>query len=187
MGQQIGKASFEDDAVPFLNLPGPAVHAVWAQFHLSAESWGLQITGFLETCAPLGPFLGLEPPAMQQRAEGLFALLDTDANGIVDALEFLATLAMLSALEPADKVTTTQHPPTAACVGPVPANERNKHAMANLLRCIATLHRVSHTGRSRGFRFFLGTGGEASRLSGLYRGVAFHVDDAIFSRSTFCR
>ena len=58
----------------------------------------------LRATAKRDPFLGLEPTAMQQRAEGLFALLDTDANGIVDALEFLATLAMLSALEPADKV-----------------------------------------------------------------------------------
>jgi len=104
MGQQIGKACFEEDAVPFLNLPGPAVHAVWSQFNLSAESWGLQIVSFLETTAPLGAFLGLEPAAMQERAEKLFELLDTDGNGIVDALEFLATLAMLSALEPADKV-----------------------------------------------------------------------------------
>ena len=110
MGQQIGKASFEEDAAPFLNLPGPAVHAVWSQFNLSAESWGLRIVSFLETTAPLGPFLGLEPAAMQERAEKLFELLDTDGNGIVDALEFLATLAMLSALEPADKVIATQHP-----------------------------------------------------------------------------
>ena len=92
MGQRIGKASFEEDAKPFLNLPAHAINSVWTTFNLSAEGWGLRLVDFVGVCAPLGNVLGLDDPAMQLKAEAMFALLDTDGNGIVDALEFMATL-----------------------------------------------------------------------------------------------
>jgi WD40 repeat protein len=104
MGQKIGKASFEEDAKPFLNLPAPAINAVWTKFNLSAEAWGLRTPGFTNICKPLAPFMSLDEAIMDEKALALFKLLDTDMNDIVDALEFMATLAMVSAMEPADKV-----------------------------------------------------------------------------------
>jgi Ca2+-binding EF-hand superfamily protein len=104
MGQQIGKASFEEDAKPFLNLPAPAINAVWTAFNLAAESWGLRASSFVNICRPLAPFLSFDDPTMQIKAHSLFTLLDTDINGVVDALEFMCCLAMVSAMEPADKI-----------------------------------------------------------------------------------
>jgi len=104
MGQKIGKASFEEDAKPFCNLPAPAINAVWTAFNLSAEAWGLREAAFLEVCAPLAPHMGLDPAALQEKAAALFILLDDDVNGVVDALEFMATLAMMSAMEVSDKL-----------------------------------------------------------------------------------
>ena len=104
MGQKIGKASFEDDAKPFLNLPAPAINAVWTKFNLSAEAWGLREAGFTNICKPLAPYLGVDDALIGEKAVALFKLLDTDTNDIVDALEFMSTLAMVSAMEPSDKV-----------------------------------------------------------------------------------
>ena len=104
MGQKIGKASFEEDAKPFLNLPAPAINAVWTKFNLSAEAWGLRTAGFTNICKPLAPFMGVDEAIMDEKALALFKLLDTDMNDVVDALEFMATLSMVSAMEPADKV-----------------------------------------------------------------------------------
>jgi hypothetical protein len=104
MGQQIGKASFEEDVKPFLNLSAPAINAVWTAFNLSAEAWGLRASSFVNICRPLAPFLGFDDPTLQIKAAALFTLLDTDLNGVVDALEFMGCLAMVSAMEPADKI-----------------------------------------------------------------------------------
>jgi WD40 repeat protein/Ca2+-binding EF-hand superfamily protein len=104
MGQKLGKASFDDAIIPFLNLPAPAINAVWTAFNLTAEGWGLRLDVFSGISKPLATFLGADDPTMQTYSKNLFELLDTDMNGVVDALEFICTLAMLSAMEPRDKV-----------------------------------------------------------------------------------
>jgi Ca2+-binding EF-hand superfamily protein len=104
MGQKVGKASFDDAAAPFLNLPAPAVSRLWRSFNLSAETWGLSVAPFVSICAELAKDLGLTDLEMRAKSEALFALLDTDNNGIIDALEFMSLIAMVSAMEPADKV-----------------------------------------------------------------------------------
>mmetsp|Transcript_8960 Transcript_8960/g.10754 ORF Transcript_8960/g.10754 Transcript_8960/m.10754 type:complete len:2660 (-) Transcript_8960:39-8018(-) len=104
MGQKLGKASFEDAIIPFLNLPAPAINAVWTAFNLTAEGWGLRLDVFAGISKTLASFLGADDPTMQTLSKNLFELLDTDMNGVVDALEFVCTLAMISAMEPRDKV-----------------------------------------------------------------------------------
>lgn len=104
MGQQIGKATFDEAARPFANLSASALNALWTQFNLSAEAWGLRLPAFTALCLPLAPFLGADPPTAAKLGAALFTLLDTDVNGLVDALEFLSALAMISAMEPTDKV-----------------------------------------------------------------------------------
>jgi hypothetical protein len=106
MGQKLGKASFDEAIIPFLNLPAPAINAVWTTFNLTAEGWGLRLDVFAGISKPLAPFLNADDPTMQTYSKKLFDLMDTDMNGIVDALEYICTLAMLSAMEPRDKVRT---------------------------------------------------------------------------------
>lgn len=104
MGQKLGKASFDEAIIPFLNLPAPAINALWTAFNLTAEGWGLRLDVFATITKPLSTFLNADDPTMQTYCKQLFDLMDTDMNGIVDALEYICTLAMLSAMEPRDKV-----------------------------------------------------------------------------------
>ena len=106
MGQKHGKAIFYDSAGPFLNLSHASLIALWNAYHDIAEGFGLSSTEFREICAELTYELGYDNDehAMDRASDALFHSLDTDKNGLVDALEFLTAIGVASTLVDKDKL-----------------------------------------------------------------------------------
>ena len=95
MGQTQGKASLQDAVLPFINLTDDAIGAAWQKFNIIADNWGLTEGQFVQICCAVAGELDKSPESVQPLARTFFGVLDTDANGSVDALEALATLCMV--------------------------------------------------------------------------------------------
>ena len=109
MGQQIGKVELVPDAVPFTNLSSEGVLALWTAFLDIAEQFGIDLETFTDICAVVRK--ELSPPGGELSDENfntlcsaVFKALDTDENDLVDALEFLATFALISSMSFREKV-----------------------------------------------------------------------------------
>ncbi|CAN0078457.1 unnamed protein product, partial [Discosporangium mesarthrocarpum] len=103
MGQKVGKADFQEDAKPFVNLPGDAIRAIWQEFNLYADSWGIDADFCKQLCGAVTKCLGME--RNDKAAEALFQALDTDKNGLVDGLEFISSIGLVSGMTAMEKVT----------------------------------------------------------------------------------
>ncbi|GMH72372.1 hypothetical protein TrRE_jg9544, partial [Triparma retinervis] len=102
MGVVLGKASFDASVKPFVNLSSGAVRKLWQSFMLNADGWGVNPSLFLAIAESLKDDLPIENLA--EAASALFKTMDTDTNDIVDGLELLATLSMISSMSPIEKM-----------------------------------------------------------------------------------
>ena len=107
MGQKIGKAAFDSAAKPFINLRKAALYKLWEAFNDVADGFGLTRTEFKEIMESLELELMLSQQEMAELSFALFECLDTDKNELVDAMEFLGTLAICSSMDIPDKVSFT--------------------------------------------------------------------------------
>lgn len=98
MGQRIGKAAFNEVARPFLNLPKDAVDDLWESFNDVAEGFGVDVEEMKEIFTILQEPLDMSKRPLAVITERLFRLFDTDSNELTDALELLATLAVVSGM-----------------------------------------------------------------------------------------
>ncbi|ETV90516.1 hypothetical protein H310_14706 [Aphanomyces invadans] len=106
MGQLHGKASFATAALPFLNISEKDVNKCWESFNDVAEGFGINRIEMIDICSPLQDSFEIKAKAEMERITGLlFDAMDTDENGLVDALEFLGALALLSAMTIPQKIT----------------------------------------------------------------------------------
>ncbi|KAG7392007.1 hypothetical protein PHYPSEUDO_002713 [Phytophthora pseudosyringae] len=130
MGQLQGKAAYLKATTAFLNgekpcasLPPPLrshrplepsrcaaserdVNKLWECFNDVAEGFGLNQDELAEICRSMQQALEIHARSeMDQLSAALFTALDTDENGLVDALEFLGTMAVMSAMPVAQKLT----------------------------------------------------------------------------------
>ena len=100
MGQQCGKSSFVLAAKPFVNLEKTAVWALWEAFNDVAEGFGINGHELYEICSVLQTHLGnVSKAAIERFVDAAFTAFDTDENLLVDALEILATLSILSGMD----------------------------------------------------------------------------------------
>lgn len=98
MGQKLGKASLLSSASPFTNLPRRAVLTVWQSFNDVADGFGISQDELEEICTELKDELNVSKIGMAGKSAELFRILDTDKNGLIDALEFISALASLSGM-----------------------------------------------------------------------------------------
>ncbi|KAG6968545.1 hypothetical protein JG688_00005760 [Phytophthora aleatoria] len=109
MGQLQGKATYLKCTTSFLNASERDVNKLWESFNDVAEGFGLSQDELVEICRSMQQTLEIHARSeMDQLSAALFAALDTDEvmeNGLVDALEFLGTMAMMSAMPIPQKVT----------------------------------------------------------------------------------
>jgi Ca2+-binding EF-hand superfamily protein len=98
MGQQVGKANIIEIVQPFVNLPRVACQRLWESFHDVAEGFGLQLDELQEICYVLDRVMATEKDQLDVLVEKLFRVLDTDENGLIDALETQVTLCALSSM-----------------------------------------------------------------------------------------
>lgn len=101
MGQRLGKAVFIPAVRPYLNANKACMEAAWNNFNEVAEGFGLNQEEFRRV---------LDVPgfrATRADADKVFEAFDTDENNLVDALEFLTTFALTSAMTLEEKVQYT--------------------------------------------------------------------------------
>ena len=105
MGQLIGKAQLTDESRPFANLSTEAIQESWDKFNEVAEGFGVSMDVFKSICGVLVEEVALgDEDVLSDYAEAIFRTFDTDENDLVDALEFLASFAMISGMDLVGKV-----------------------------------------------------------------------------------
>ena len=94
MGQAFGLPLAHAGIRPFTNLPKEALQSIWTSYNLLGEAWGLEMADFkaIFLNAPHLMSLGFT----DEQLGSMFVAFDTDNNGIVDALETLSVLALVS-------------------------------------------------------------------------------------------
>ncbi|KAL4103022.1 hypothetical protein PRIC1_006759 [Phytophthora ramorum] len=106
MGQLQSKAAYLKATTAFLNASERDVNKLWECFNDVAEGFGLNQDELVEICRSMQQTLEIHARSeMDQLSGALFTALDTDENGLVDALEFLGTMAMMSAMPIPQKLT----------------------------------------------------------------------------------
>eukprot|EP00940_MAST-03C_sp_MAST-3C-sp2_P003191 g3191.t1 len=101
---QLGKRNIVPNARPFINLRKKSVELLWESFNDIADGFGLTRNEFVEICQILEKALRRKRSEMKDLSNLLFDELDTDKNELVDALEFLSTVALVSGMEIRDKI-----------------------------------------------------------------------------------
>ena len=98
MGQKLGKCKLQPAAEPFANLPRKAINHLWQVFNDIADGFGISVDELIEICADLKDEINVSRLSIIEKSTLLFELLDTDKNGLIDALEFMSTLAAISGM-----------------------------------------------------------------------------------------
>lgn len=100
MGQVNATASPHSFVQPFVNLPKEAILSLWLSYNLLGEGWALTQDQFVSIFQE-ATFIKDKYRFGITELGHLFTSFDTDANGLVDALEILVTIGLLSGEPPA--------------------------------------------------------------------------------------
>ena len=104
MGQKAGKAMYKPEASLFLNLSLSALEALWEAFNDVADGFGITLMEMQQICGELAGELRLNRAKLDERVQQLFVVFDDDENRLVDAIEFLSTIAVASGMTIRDKL-----------------------------------------------------------------------------------
>jgi hypothetical protein len=105
MGQQVGKVNLISAAKPFSNLSTEAIQDCWDKFNEVAEGFGISVNVFKAVVSVVSQEVtGGDEDGLNDYAEACFKAMDTDENDLIDALEFLATFALISGMSLDDKI-----------------------------------------------------------------------------------
>ena len=105
MGQQIGRARLIEEGKPYANLSTEAIQEMWDKFNEVAEGFGISMDVFKSICGVLVEEVAMgDEDILSDYSEAIFRSFDTDENDLVDALEFLASCAMISGMDLIGKV-----------------------------------------------------------------------------------
>ena len=81
------------------------MYELWTAYNDIAEGFGLTIEEFSEILkGGTMEYLSVTERALAPEIDALFRLLDDDENKLVDALEFISALALVSGMTPEEKV-----------------------------------------------------------------------------------
>ncbi|KAH8097209.1 hypothetical protein JL720_91 [Aureococcus anophagefferens] len=106
MGQAIGRAPLLPVARHYVNVPCTPMHHLWDAFNDIAEGFGLtsdEMCEILRVC--LKDVLGYTEKKLDAISRSLFVALDDDKNELVDALEFLSAMCIISGMSQSQKIT----------------------------------------------------------------------------------
>lgn len=95
MGQVSSSPAPHSAVSGFVNLPREAIMNLWLSYNLLGEGWSLNIDQFISIFNE-SPYLRGNYQFTDDQLVKLFNTFDTDDNGLIDALEFLVTVGMLS-------------------------------------------------------------------------------------------
>tara|TARA_B100000482_G_scaffold51867_2_gene34843 strand:+ start:1631 stop:2200 length:570 start_codon:yes stop_codon:yes gene_type:complete len=100
----VGKARYHAKARAFVNLSAGAIEAVWESFNDVADGFGISLGEMQLICQELTSELEIGRPLLDKQVEALFIRMDSDENALVDAIEFVSTLAVTSGMSAHDKL-----------------------------------------------------------------------------------
>lgn len=98
MGQKLGKFGLVVQAEPFSNLSRRSISQIWQNFNDIADGFGISKDEMQEICVSLKDELNVSRLAMIEKAGSFFQTLDTDKNGLVDALEMISCISAISGM-----------------------------------------------------------------------------------------
>jgi hypothetical protein len=98
MGQKLGRYGLVSSAEPFSNLSRRAISLVWQNFNDIADGFGISKDEMQEICVTLKDELNISRLAMLEKSSAFFHTLDTDKNGLIDALEMVSCVAAISGM-----------------------------------------------------------------------------------------
>ncbi|CAM9107723.1 unnamed protein product, partial [Hapterophycus canaliculatus] len=85
-----------------VSVPVASIRALWQEFNLCATGWGVCPKFFEQLCEAMAKSMGIESD--DKANQSFFGALDTDKNNLVDGLELISTLGMLSGMTRDEKV-----------------------------------------------------------------------------------
>lgn len=97
MGQVTSVATPHANVLPFVNLPKEAILSIWLSYNLLGEGWALTLDQFASIFKEAN-FVQSHYNFSDDQISKLFVTLDTDANGLIDALETFVTIGLLSGM-----------------------------------------------------------------------------------------
>ncbi len=100
----IGKARYDPRTRVFTNLSPGAIEALWESFNDVADGFGIHLCEMQMICQDLASELDIGQPLLDKQVQTLFTKLDSDENALVDAIEFLSSLAVASGMSTRDKL-----------------------------------------------------------------------------------
>jgi Ca2+-binding EF-hand superfamily protein len=95
MGQVSSNPTPHPDVANFVNLSKEGVLNLWLSYNLLGEGWSLNSEQFIALFME-SSYLRQKYNFSDDQLRALFETFDTDQNGLIDALEFLITVALLS-------------------------------------------------------------------------------------------
>ena len=111
MGQQFGRPSLHIGVKSFVSLPLCAVEDLVGSYKLLSDGWAITPEAWAAICnrANLSHHIEIkglkeEKSLLEEISMEFFQVLDTDRNGLVDALELLGTISMISGMDPSKKI-----------------------------------------------------------------------------------
>ena len=98
MGQAITVPEILPVVSKYVNLPKEAVKSLWTSYNLLGEGWGLSLPE-VKLVFQSADFLQYFPDLFDEKViNDLFEVMDTDNNGIIDAIELFVVIALVSGM-----------------------------------------------------------------------------------------
>ena len=110
MGQAVGKASIQPDALSFINLPTSLVVDLRQAVYEISEGYGLTLAETKEVIRiSLREFLRIPESQIDEYSEALFNIFNADASpeskeSLIDSFEFLCALCIVSGMQLKEKI-----------------------------------------------------------------------------------
>lgn len=79
-------------------VPRRAIAVLWRVFNDIADGFGITLDELCEICVSLQEELNVSDIAMTEKTTAIFKSLDTDRNGLIDALEFFGFVSAVSGM-----------------------------------------------------------------------------------------
>lgn len=97
MGQVQATPTPDNSVKDFVNFPKEAIESLWTSYNLNGEGWGLNEDDFLGIVNG-APVVAANYKFSENHVKNLFCAYDTDKNGLVDAIELLLGIALVSGM-----------------------------------------------------------------------------------------
>jgi hypothetical protein len=108
MGQVTSNPLPSPAITDFINLPKEAILSLWLSYNLLGEGWGLGKEQFLSLFEE-AEYIRKNYNFSEEKLTALFNSFDTDQNGLIDALEAIVAIGLLSGIVVSYRILSFSH------------------------------------------------------------------------------